>query len=118
MLVKALCGPHHPRTAPARVGTPPGHVQHRAARRLPAAVDRQRPAMCGNVWVMSASVVSPVFVGRRDEMAALAAPMRLARGGAAAFALIGGEAGVGKTRLVGELAAQAAEAGFTVLIGH
>jgi len=67
---------------------------------------------------MSASVVSPVFVGRRDEMAALAAPMRLARGGEAAFALIGGEAGVGKTRLIGELAAQAAEAGFTVLIGH
>jgi ATP/maltotriose-dependent transcriptional regulator MalT len=67
---------------------------------------------------MSASVVSPVFVGRRDEMAALAAPMRLARGGDAAFALIGGEAGVGKTRLVGELAAQAAGAGFTVLIGH
>ena len=67
---------------------------------------------------MSASVVSPVFVGRRDEMAALATPLRLARGGDAAFALIGGEAGVGKTRLVGELAAQAAEAGFTVLIGH
>ena len=74
--------------------------------------------ICGNVSVMSASVVSPVFVGRRDEMAALATPLRLARGGDAAFALIGGEAGVGKTRLVGELAAQAAEAGFTVLIGH
>jgi hypothetical protein len=31
-------------------------------------------------------------VGRRDEMAALAASMRLAHGGDAAFALIGGEA--------------------------
>jgi predicted ATPase len=57
-------------------------------------------------------------VGRRDEMAALAAPMRLASGGDAAFALIGGEAGVGKTRLAGEFAAKASEAGFTVLVGH
>ena len=67
---------------------------------------------------MSASVVSPVFVGRRDEMAALAGLMQLAHGGDAAFALIGGEAGVGKTRVVSELAARASAAGFTVLVGH
>ncbi len=67
---------------------------------------------------MSASVVSPVFVGRRDEMAALAGLMQLAHGGDAAFALIGGEAGVGKTRFVSELAARASAAGFTVLVGH
>jgi predicted ATPase len=59
---------------------------------------------------MSASVVSPVFVGRHDELAALQALIRRA--------VIGGEAGVGKTRLVSELAAQAASAGFSVLIGH
>ena len=40
------------------------------------------------------------------------------RPGEPAFTLIGGEAGVGKTRLVGELAAQAAAAGFTVLTGQ
>jgi len=67
---------------------------------------------------MSASVVSPVFVGRHGEMASLAAQMQRARGGEAAFALIGGEAGVGKTRLVGELAGQASDAGFMVLVGH
>jgi predicted ATPase len=67
---------------------------------------------------MSASVVSPVFVGRHDEMAALQELVRRAHGGASAFAVIGGEAGVDKTRLVGELAAQAAGAGFSVLIGH
>jgi AAA ATPase domain len=38
--------------------------------------------------------------------------------GEPAFALIGGEAGVAKTRLLGELAAQAEGAGFTVLLGH
>jgi hypothetical protein len=67
---------------------------------------------------MSASVVSPVFVGRRDEMASLAGPMRWAAGGEPAFALVGGEAGVGKTRLVGELAARASEDGFCVLVGQ
>jgi DNA-binding CsgD family transcriptional regulator/tetratricopeptide (TPR) repeat protein len=67
---------------------------------------------------MSVSVVSPVFIGRRHEMASLAAPMRRAEGGEPAVAVIGGEAGVGKTRLVGELAAQASAAGFCVLTGQ
>jgi predicted ATPase len=67
---------------------------------------------------MSASVVSPVFVGRREEIASLAALLHRVQQGAPAFALIGGEAGVGKTRLIGELAAQAGSAGFTVLVGH
>jgi DNA-binding CsgD family transcriptional regulator/tetratricopeptide (TPR) repeat protein len=67
---------------------------------------------------MSASVVSPVFVGRRDELASLAGPMRRAQDSEPGCALIGGEAGVGKTRLAGELAARAAAAGFTVLVGH
>ena len=67
---------------------------------------------------MSASVVSPVFVGRQDEMAALTALLDRARAGDPAFAVIGGEAGVGKTRLIGELTDQAGRAGFTVLLGH
>jgi DNA-binding CsgD family transcriptional regulator/tetratricopeptide (TPR) repeat protein len=67
---------------------------------------------------MSAGVVSPVFIGREHEMASLAAPMRRAEGGEPAVALIGGEAGVGKTRLVGELAALASAAGFCVLTGQ
>jgi predicted ATPase len=67
---------------------------------------------------MSATVVSPVFVGRRDEMASLAATTERVRGGEPGFTLVGGEAGVGKTRLVGELVAQAADDGFRVLVGH
>jgi DNA-binding CsgD family transcriptional regulator len=67
---------------------------------------------------MSVSVVSPVFIGRRQEMVSLAAPMQRARGGEPAVAVIGGEAGVGKTRLVGELKAQASAAGFYVLTGQ
>jgi DNA-binding CsgD family transcriptional regulator/tetratricopeptide (TPR) repeat protein len=67
---------------------------------------------------MSAGVVSPVFVGRRAEMASLTALMRRAEGRDPAFALIGGEAGVGKTRLLGELGSQASAAGFSVLVGQ
>ena len=67
---------------------------------------------------MSASVVSPVFIGRRAEMASLTALLRRAQSRDPAFALIGGEAGVGKTRLVRELAAQASGAGFLVLTGQ
>jgi DNA-binding CsgD family transcriptional regulator len=67
---------------------------------------------------MSEGVQSPVFVGRRGELAALVALLRRAERGEPGFAIIAGEAGVGKTRLVGELTAHAAEAGFTVLTGH
>jgi DNA-binding CsgD family transcriptional regulator len=67
---------------------------------------------------MSVSVVSPVFIGRRDEMASLAALRGRAQAREPAFALVGGEAGVGKTRLVREVSAQAAEAGFLVLTGQ
>ncbi len=67
---------------------------------------------------MSGSVVSPVFISRRDELTSLVALMRKARSGEPAFALIGGEAGVGKTRLISELNAEAAQAGFRVLTGQ
>jgi len=67
---------------------------------------------------MSVSVVSPVFIGRRHEMASLAVPMQRAQDGDPAVILIGGEAGVGKTRLVGELADRASAAGFRLLTGQ
>jgi predicted ATPase len=67
---------------------------------------------------MSEGLQSPLFVGRREEMAALGALLDRARDGEPGFAIVAGEAGVGKTRLVAELARQATEAGFTVLTGH
>src|SRR5215831_7282820 len=45
--------------------------------------------------------VSPVLVGRAAEIAVLGESWTLARGGSPATVLIGGEAGIGKTRLVG-----------------
>ena len=67
---------------------------------------------------MGQSVVSPVLIGRLKEMALLAAGLRRAQQGEPVVALIGGEAGVGKTRLVSELASLAVGANCTVLAGH
>ncbi len=81
-------------------------------------LDAARAAFIATVYVMSASVVSPVLVGRQRELAALSALIGRAAKSGPAFAIVGGEAGVGKTRLVGELTARAAADGYLVLLGQ
>jgi DNA-binding CsgD family transcriptional regulator len=54
------------------------------------------------VGEMSRRTASPVLIGRAREMAALEAAFDAVRAGGSATLLIGGEAGVGKTRLIGE----------------
>jgi tetratricopeptide (TPR) repeat protein len=66
---------------------------------------------------MTATLTSPTFVGRTEELARLAAAGDRAAAGTPTAVLIGGEAGVGKTRLVGEVVAAARANGATVLIG-
>jgi DNA-binding CsgD family transcriptional regulator len=66
---------------------------------------------------MSARMSSPVLVGRAEQLASLDAALDRARAGGPAALLIGGEAGIGKTRLVSEFAAAAGEAGARVLVG-
>ncbi|WP_328319786.1 helix-turn-helix transcriptional regulator [Streptomyces sp. NBC_00388] len=61
--------------------------------------------------------VSPVFVGRADELAALGEALTRATGGEPQALLIGGEAGVGKTRLVEEFIQEACGAGAVVSVG-
>ncbi|GGM07423.1 LuxR family transcriptional regulator [Streptomyces fumigatiscleroticus] len=60
----------------------------------------------------------PPLVGRETELDRLAGVLERARGGAAGAVLIAGDAGVGKTRVLDEIAARAAAAGTTVLTGH
>jgi DNA-binding CsgD family transcriptional regulator len=67
---------------------------------------------------VGANVVSPVFIGRREELSSLASLLEGIQDGEPAFALIGGEAGIGKTRLTRELAALAADRDYCVLTGH
>jgi len=66
---------------------------------------------------MSRRGASPVLVGRAAEMAALQAALETVRRGDPAAMLIGGEAGMGKTRLIGEFTAVARDAGARVLTG-
>ena len=58
------------------------------------------------------------LVGRQAELARLRALLDEAAAGMPVVALVGGDAGLGKTRLVTELSQQARQAGFTVLTGR
>ena len=66
---------------------------------------------------MTATLTSPTFVGRTEELTRLAAAGDRAAGGTPTAVLVGGEAGVGKTRLVGEVVAAARGNRATVLVG-
>lgn len=67
---------------------------------------------------MSQSVAAAPLIGRDEELARLAGVLERARAGTAGAVLIAGDAGVGKTRVLDEVAARAAHAGMTVLTGH
>ncbi len=58
------------------------------------------------------------FVGRAAELAQLRGLLAAAEAGQPVVMLVSGDAGVGKTRLIGELAAEAATRGFAVLSGR
>jgi len=66
---------------------------------------------------MSGRASSPVLVGRDEQLAVLEAAFASARQGGPSALLLGGEAGVGKSRLVGEFARRAVAAGACVLAG-
>jgi len=58
------------------------------------------------------------IVGRADELGRLLAHVQRAVDGRSSAVLLSGDAGVGKTRLLDELTARAAERGIRVLSGH
>jgi DNA-binding CsgD family transcriptional regulator len=66
---------------------------------------------------MDLRVSSPIFIGRSDELERLRMALERAGSGTASKFLVAGEAGVGKTRLVTELAGAAREQGRLVLSG-
>src|SRR5437762_2319197 len=63
-------------------------------------------------------VVCPVLVGRAPALAALERLAERARDGRSQTALIAGEAGIGKSRLVAEIKARARQRGMAILEGH
>ena len=64
------------------------------------------------------SVTCPVLIGREHHLATLRQLVERARSGEAGLALISGEAGVGKSRLVSAIKTYAAEQGFLLLQGQ
>ncbi len=66
---------------------------------------------------VSSRLISAAFIGRQAQLADLAAALATATDGEPATVLLGGEAGVGKSRLIAEFAGQARAQGARVLIG-
>ena len=78
-----------------------------------------RPPIVGAMLVaMGLRAASPVLVGREHELARLVEALDAAIEGGAATALVGGEAGVGKTRLVQEFGMLAERRGCRVCTGR
>ncbi|GII01078.1 LuxR family transcriptional regulator [Planobispora takensis] len=67
---------------------------------------------------MGSQKVQSTLVGRLAELDRLLAVLRSAGEGLPGVALVGGDAGIGKTRLVTELAERARADGFAVLVGQ
>lgn len=67
---------------------------------------------------MKMRAMSPVLVGRRDELGQLIDALDVAAAGRSCATLVAGEAGVGKTRLLGEFATIAVDRGFRVVSGR
>src|SRR4029078_448209 len=66
---------------------------------------------------MPVRLSSPVLIGRVAEMAALQSALERAEAGAPVVALVGGEAGIGKSRIVAEGADRGRPRGDLVLHG-
>ena len=66
---------------------------------------------------MARRMSSPIMVGRGSESRAFAAALQEARHGRTSVLIVGGEAGVGKTRLVTEFAATTRADGGTAVVG-
>ncbi len=93
-------------------GPRPGPGRDRGPYRRPPA---PACAMLGTVQTRS---VSPVFVGRAGELAALDSALTRAHAGEPQALLVGGEAGVGKTRLLEEFLCGARAAGAVAVVGR
>src|ERR1700760_4448730 len=65
----------------------------------------------------AARLVSPILVARDRELAALDAAFEQVLADQPAVVVVGGEAGIGKTRLIDEATARLGSAGARVLVG-
>lgn len=97
----------------------------RAMRELERAILNQDPGLellpsrpAAASVATSANPARSEFVGRARELGELEAAVESARSGRGGVVLIGGEPGVGKSRLIEELAVRARSSGMQVLVGR
>ncbi len=76
------------------------------------------PALTPGLHDLRHVVTEPAFVGRTEELATLTGALDRAASGRGGLVLIEAESGVGKTRLLDELAVQATQRGAWVLRGQ
>ena len=88
-----------------------------SGRRLLTSAVSLRPVTRDNPGEMGGRVASPTFVGRVEELQILEAARKRVADADPAIVLVGGEAGIGKTRLVTECASRCAADGMRVLVG-
>ncbi|WP_086791820.1 helix-turn-helix transcriptional regulator [Streptomyces thermovulgaris] len=69
------------------------------------------------LWTVGSRSVSPVFVGRTDELSTLHDALARSAAGEPRTVLLGGEAGVGKSRLIEEFTGSAVCRGAVVALG-
>lgn len=67
---------------------------------------------------LESPLISPRIIGRDDELGAIQTVLEGVRAGGVECVVIAGNAGVGKTRLVAEVARKASAAGFDLLLGR
>ena len=67
---------------------------------------------------MASRMSCPWFVGRTEELRHLIVALEATIAGSSAAVLVGGDAGIGKSRLVAELSKRAVAGGAAVLTGH
>jgi DNA-binding CsgD family transcriptional regulator len=84
----------------------------------PATVRPTLTVAGGTMDAVLRSPSSPGIVGRAAELGELRSALAAARSAQPATVLVGGEAGVGKTRLVAEFVAEATDAGALVIVGQ
>ena len=67
---------------------------------------------------MATRMSCPWFVGRTEELRHLIIALEATIAGSSAAVLVGGDAGIGKSRLIAELNKRASAAGALVVTGH
>ncbi|MFN7973777.1 MAG: protein kinase [Acidobacteriota bacterium] len=102
-----------------------GHADDLARIVSRVAIESAIPAPPGTSWLEPDEgpaprpfLFRPGLLGREDPMKRLRRRVAGLGGGSGRLVLVGGESGVGKTRILTEVAAEAKRSGFSVLVGE